>query len=199
MVLKIRDNQLEEVQNTKYVGLQIGSSLDWKEQIKAVSTKVSRAVGFLKHAKSFLPKETLKTLYTGIVEPQFRYCCSFWGCYGSMELDQLQKLQNRAARVITNSRPLIQELGWKTTEELINGETKTMVFKSLHNLAPEYLCSLFTGNSQCSAHTLRNTVTDLKLPRKKSANGQKCFSYRGAKLWNSHSDESKQASSLNSF
>ena len=205
MVLKIRDNELEEVQNTKYLGVQIDSSLDWKEQIKAVSTKVSRAVGFLKHAKSFLPKETLKTLYTGIVEPHFRYCCSVWGCCGSMELDQLQKLQNRAARVITNSsfdapsRPLIQELGWKTIEELINGETKTMVFKSLHDLAPEYLRSLFTRNSQCSVHALRNTVTDLKLPRKNSANGQKCFSYRGAKLWNSLSAESKQASSLNSF
>ena len=143
MVLKIRDNELEEVQNTKYLGVQI--DVDWKEQIKAASTKVSRAVGFWKHAKSFLPKETLKTLYTGIVEPHFQYCCSVWGCCGSMEPDQLEKLQNRAARVITNSRfdapsrPLIQELGWKTIEELINGETKTMVFKSLHNLAPEYL------------------------------------------------------------
>ena len=36
---------------TKYLGVQIDCSLDWKEQIKAVSTKVSRAIGFLKHAK----------------------------------------------------------------------------------------------------------------------------------------------------
>ena len=56
--LKIRDNELEVVKKTKYPGLQIDCSLDWKEQIKAVSGKVSRAAGFLKHAKSFLPKET---------------------------------------------------------------------------------------------------------------------------------------------
>ena len=98
-----------------------------------------------------------------------------------MELDQLQKLQNRAARVITNrsfdapSRPLIQELGWMTTEELVNGETKTMVFKSLHDLAPEYLRSLFTRNSQCCIHALRNIMTDLKLPRKNSANGEQNY------------------------
>ena len=60
--LKIRDNELEVVKKTKYLGLQIDCSLDWKEQIKAVSAKVSRAIGFLKHAKSFLPKETLQTL-----------------------------------------------------------------------------------------------------------------------------------------
>ena len=76
--LKIRDSELDVIKKTKYLGLQIDCSLDWKEQIKTLSAKVSRAVGFLKHAKSFLPKETLQTLYTGIVEPHFRYCCPVW-------------------------------------------------------------------------------------------------------------------------
>ena len=80
--LKMRNNELEVVRTTKHFGLQIDQSLDCKEQIKAVSTKVSRAVGFLKHTKSFLPKETLQTLYSGIVEPHFRYCCSVWGSAG---------------------------------------------------------------------------------------------------------------------
>ena len=44
--LKIRDNKLEVVQKTKYLGVQIDCSLDWKEPIKAVSTKVSSAIGF---------------------------------------------------------------------------------------------------------------------------------------------------------
>ena len=51
--LKIRENELEVVQKTKYPGVQIDCNLDWKEQIKAVSTKVSKAIGFLRHAKSF--------------------------------------------------------------------------------------------------------------------------------------------------
>ena len=99
--LKIRDNELEVVQKTKYLGVQIDCSLDWKEQVKAVSTKVSRAIGFLRHAKSFLPIASLKTLYTGICEPQFRCCCSFWGCTASTNINQLQGLRNRASRMIT--------------------------------------------------------------------------------------------------
>ena len=75
--LKIRDKELEIIQKTKYLGV----------QIKTVSSKVSRAIGFSKHAKTFLPKETLKTLYTAIVEPHLRYCCSVWGCAGSTELN----------------------------------------------------------------------------------------------------------------
>ena len=147
----------------------------------------------------------LQTLYTGIVEPHFRYCCSVWGCAGLTEINQLQKLKNRAARMTTNSsfdapsRPLIEGLGWKTVEELAAGESKTMVFKSLNELAPQYMCDLFTRNSSCSSHSLRDTRTDLRLPMNRSANGQRCFSYRGAKLWNSLSTESKQATSLYSF
>ena len=58
-------------------------------------------------------------------------------------MNQLQKLQNRAARIITNSsfdassRPLIAKLDWQTIEELISNESKTMVLSRsmtwLHN------------------------------------------------------------------
>ena len=41
--LKIREHDLQVVQKTKYLGVQIDCNLDWKEQIKAVSTKASRA------------------------------------------------------------------------------------------------------------------------------------------------------------
>ena len=64
--LSIRGNELDIVQKTKYLGVQIDCSLDWKEQVKAVSAKVSRAIGFLKHAKKLQSRATLENLYTGI-------------------------------------------------------------------------------------------------------------------------------------
>ena len=67
--LKIYVDELEVVQKTKYLGVQIDNSLDWKEHIKVTSSKVSKAVGFLRHANPCLPEETLKNLYTGIIEP----------------------------------------------------------------------------------------------------------------------------------
>ena len=61
--LKVHENKLQAVLKTKYVGVQIDCSLDWKEQVKAVYTKVSKALGFLKHANIFLPRDTLEILY----------------------------------------------------------------------------------------------------------------------------------------
>ena len=61
------------------------------------SSKISKAVGFLRHAQPFLQEEKRRTLYTGIIEPHIRYCCLVWGCTGVTDINQLQKLQNRAA------------------------------------------------------------------------------------------------------
>ena len=95
------------------------------------------------------------------MKPHFRYCCSVWVCGGSTEINQLQKLQSRAVRMITNSsidgpsRPLIKVLGWKTVDELISGDSKAVVCK----LDPQYLCDFFTRNSSDSSNSIRDAVT----------------------------------------
>ena len=76
---------------------------------------------------------------------------------------------------------------------LIDDESQIIVFRSLHGLAPPYLCDLFTRISNGSSCVLRNTATDLKFPKKKSCSGQKCFPYRGAKVWNDLPEKAKQA------
>ena len=106
---------------------------------------------------------------------------------------------------ITGSRydapglPLVKRLGWKSIDELISSESNIMVFKSLHGLAPQYMSNLFTKTSQLTSRNLRNSATDLRVPKKKSANGQKCFSFRGAKSWNGLSAEHKNASTIYKF
>ena len=72
LCLNIRGKDLDVMQNVKYLGFQVDNSLDWKEQIKVTSSKVSKAVGLLKHAKAFLPESSLRSIYFSIVEPHFR-------------------------------------------------------------------------------------------------------------------------------
>ena len=119
------------------------------EVIKSVTEKASRAIGFRKFAKHFLPEAIVKTLCTSIVESHFQYCCSVWGCCNSTDILQLQRLQNRAAHIVANShsdapsKPLILSLGLKTIQELINSQVNLTVFKCLKNIAPKYLCDIF--------------------------------------------------------
>ena len=90
--VKINGTELEVVSKIKYLGVLLDNSLDWKDQVQVVSFKVSRGLGILKHAKKSLPFSALTSLYTSIVEPHFRYCCSVWGCAVTTEINRLQKL-----------------------------------------------------------------------------------------------------------
>ena len=74
-----------------------------------------------------------------------------------------------------------------------------MVYRSINEEAPNYLTALFDRLSDISVRELRNTNTDLKLPRLKTSSGQRCFAYRGAQLWNNLSAEIKTAPTLSRF
>ena len=202
LFLNTQEERIDNVLTTKYLGIQVDSNLNWKDHIKALSTKISKAISFLKYSKTFLTPDTLKTLYTGIVESHLRYCCSVWEGCGATERKLLEKLQNRAAKILTNSSidadawPLLNTFGLKTIQDMIDMETTIMVFKALNSLAPKYLPELFKRNSESHLRVLKNASSHLRLPNKTKKTGQICFSYRGAKLWNTLPIEIKQASSL---
>ena len=74
-----------------------------------------------------------------------------------------------------------------------------MVYRSINHEAPEYLTRLFQRLSETNDRQLRNTCTDLYVPFLKTACGQKCFSYKGAKLWNDLNKESKMDNTFTKF
>ena len=97
------------------------------------------------------------------------------------KLQTLQKLQNRAARIVTKNSfdtpvliGLIQSLNCLTVSDIIKSETTTTVFKSLNGLVLEYLSSLFEKTSTRNVRELRNTETDFSIPLRRS-NGQRAL------------------------
>ena len=121
------------------------------------------------------------------------------------QIEALQRLQNRAPRIVTNSSyhvsaaGLIKRLGSPTILDIILSETATIMFKSTNSLAPEYLSKLFVKNSALNAMRLRNAEADLRVPLFKTANGQKSISFRGPKIWNQLSSDFRLAPSLFTF
>ena len=130
----------------------------------------------------FYQKRPLRPCTQGLLRHIFCYYCLVWGRPGVTK--------NSAAQIVTGKsfdtpcQPLIKELGWKTIDQLITSETNIMVYKSLHELAPQYTCRLSTRTSQLTSRCLRNTLNDLRLPKKSLKTSFKCFSFRGAKAWN---------------
>ena len=90
----------------------------------------------------------------------------------------MQKLQNRAAKLVTNSPfdatalPVIRALQWPNVRELIDFESQKMVFRSLKGDAPSYMNDMFTRANDSTARSLRNADVNLRLLLLKSAGGR---------------------------
>ena len=69
--------------------------------------------------RHLVPPATLHLIHQALIQPHFDYCKAVWGTCGVTLRDKLQKLQNRAARVLTfsnydfNAGQLLEILGWK--------------------------------------------------------------------------------------
>ena len=101
LVIKIGSETVNRVHTSKSLGVIIDDKLKWEDQIDSISKKVSRGIGAMKLIKPYVPKKCLSQVYNALVQTYFDYCSLVWqNC--KLELQsKLQKLQNRAARIIT--------------------------------------------------------------------------------------------------
>jgi hypothetical protein len=100
-IITIGNNNIKRVYKTKSLGIIIDDKLNWKENIHSICKGTSKGTGMLRFCKSFVSRNTLKMIYNALILPHFDYCFLVWSnCSETLKLN-LQKLQNRAARVIT--------------------------------------------------------------------------------------------------
>ena len=115
-----------------------------------LSKKIASGFGAIKGIRPFVSPEKLHYIYNALVQPHFDYCSIVRGNCGKTLSERLQKLQNRAARILTSSsydadaRYLLQQFDWKDLITQRQIQVALMVFKALNDLAPDYLSSMLT-------------------------------------------------------
>ena len=131
--------KLMEHNFTKSLGVLIDENLTWSNHINAITKKISSGIGSIKRISHCVPPATLHTIYHGFVQSHFDYCSVVWGNCAKTLSDKLQRLQNRAVRVLTNTcydadaNQLLKELGWDNLETRRQKLKAEMVYKSFKN------------------------------------------------------------------
>ena len=130
----------------KSLGIYIDENLSWHSHIDKLCKKMASAIGTItKRVKPFVPQSTLLNIYNSLVQSHFDYCSLVWGNCGKTLSNKLQKLQNRAARVVTSSNydvdvdSLFHKLSWKDLKSQRQIQNALTVFRSLNGLVSEYL------------------------------------------------------------
>ncbi len=125
---------------------------------------------------------------------------------GKLLRDKLRRFQSRAARVLTGanydtrSADLLNMLSWDTLENRRSGAKSVLIYKILKDhTAPGLRGSLERREIDQTNYHIRNTATDLSIPKPKREFFKKSFKYSGAMLWNQLPNEAKLAESPHSF
>ena len=113
----------------------------------------------LKRARVLVPRDTLISMYNALVVPYFDYCSPVWGCIGKCHSERPQKLQHRAARIITNSdymtpsSTLLNDLGWDTLEKRRSKQLAVIMYKVVKGHLALRRHELFQTTSQVTPIT----------------------------------------------
>ena len=106
-----------------------------------------------------------------------------WDGLSNELAEKLQKLQNRAIRVITKSdyyssaTALRGKLGWDNLSTRRKKQKLKITFKTLNDQSPEYLFKPFSTD-----YGLRNDDNKLALPKPRTDFLKRSFCYSGAHL-----------------
>ena len=200
-VLQIQSKDIERVTKFTYLGTMLDEQLHWKEHIDTTCKKVNKRLGLLARIRSCLTLKAAKCVYNTLIEQILSYTDTAWGELSVGSSKSLQRLQNRAARIILkrdSSRGTFNVLGWTDLEINRKIHKCVLVFKCLHNLVPQYLSNYFIRNYNVHGYNTRRKA-DLHLPKPKLSLGKRTFRFSGTALFNSLPCKIQEAVSLSSF
>lgn len=200
----LNGKQIKRVRKTESLGIIIDEKLSWDEHIAHVSKKTSQAIGGLRRIRDYVPQQTAIIIFNSLIKPLFEYCDIVLDNMPITGSTRLQKLQNRAARVITKqgydtrSVDIRNQLNWKTLSDQRKDHMLIMVFKLLNNLAPSYLRDHFE-TSENNNYSLRGRKMMCVLPKPRTEFLRRSFAFSGAKIWNELPESIRCIDNLNTF
>ena len=191
---------------TKYLGAHMDSALNFKQHIKIKCKAAMFNLQRIRATRKYLTRSASNKLMVSLVISHLDYANALPGGLPKCSIDQLQRVQNIAAKIVLgkgrydSSTRSLAELHWLPIQQRIEFKIITLVHKSLHGLAPQYLVNLLTRKVQRREGLCSNDRTSqLEIP----ATTRKTFAARAfsvlGQLWNKLPEELQQIDSYNLF
>ena len=122
----INQTRIQEVKETKFLGVIIDNKLMWSAHIKYISKKIANGIGIILKSRKVFSNETLLSLYHTFVYPYLSYCIHVWGKAYNTHLNDLIVLQNKAMWIINGVPP-------RTNMDNFYIETNILTVKHIFN------------------------------------------------------------------
>lgn len=202
--LKINNVAVERVNEIKYLGVVVDKKLTFKNHINYICSKISKKVYFLYKSRKKLSLSAAIKIYNTTIKPHFEYCSSILFMANKTDKSRLQKLQNRAMRVIlkvsnyTSIKFMLESLQWLSINQRLIMNILILVYKMKNKNYPSYLCDRLVYNNEIHNYDLRN-LGNFRLDLYRNEKAKNILLYNGLKLFNELPCELRNETNLNRY
>jgi hypothetical protein len=195
---------INQVDVSKFLGVQIDSKLNWKPHIDYVCKKLSKSAGIIYKARQAFNKSTLLNLYYTFAYPYYIYCNEVWGSASQTHLNRLLKTQKRLLRIISFSEHrahtalIFKQFNVLNINQINNYLTGIFMYRYRSGDLPVVFNNMFICNTNIHSYSTRQS-SHYHLPQCRTGCFKRSIRYRGGYVWNMLPDNIKEVSSLFQF
>ncbi len=195
---------IHRVNSAKYLGIILDEKLNWTDHVSALRQTVVKYAGSFKIIARHVPITSKIQLYYAYVYSRIHYGIEVYGHISSQNIKRLQIVQNRTLKILFNrdfyepTNMLHSELSILKVSDISLKNTLLFVHKHQKGKLSDIFNSYYMSNNNVHSYNTRNE-TKLHEGRAKTNLGKNIIKIKGAKLFNTISEEITQLKSTNKF
>ena len=203
--LSMNQELINEVTSHKHLGLIFSDDCSWHEHFDYIKSKACFRINVMRKLKFKLDRKSLQIIYSSFIRPLLEYADVVWDNCTQNEVNELEKIQNEAARIVTGSTKLVsihsllQETGWETLASRRKKHKLILFFKMQNGLSPYYLSSLLPPTVGSTTHYNLRNDSDLHTVYANTQQYYNSFLPSAIRGWNELSEETRNLPSVASF
>lgn len=190
--LSLNNVAVEQVQEIKLLGVTLDSILSWSEHIDLLVQKMGRNISVVRRCSPFLTPQLTKQVLQTLVLSHLDYCSVVWSGTTKTNLQKLQRVQNRAARLAlkctqrANTDVLHNQLSWLKVDKRLKVSLLSFI-KHINTFSkPDSLFERLTLSSTLHTYPTRHANNgNYTIPTIKTNSKQRTVLCRAMVEWNS--------------
>ncbi len=202
--LQVDDSKIIPSTSLKNLGVYFDAHLTFDTHMSKISSKIFGTIMYINRIKDNFSKKTRITVVQSLVLSIINYGIKIWGTANKTHMQQIQKLQNFAAKVALgggakrdHATPFLRELGWLKVNKKYDYELGVMTYNIIKGNAPSYLFHLPYVSDISTVPTRQQH--QLHVPKVRTYTGARSMLVAAPTLWNSLPLSIRNAQSLPSF
>ena len=111
--INIGDHIISRNNNLKILWITLDEKLNFNEHIRNICQTSSRQINALRRISKFLNQQCHEKVYKRFIDADFGYCPLVWMLCGKCNLRKIEKLQERAFRIVYRESKLVTQTHWQ--------------------------------------------------------------------------------------